>query len=158
MFRLVSVLPLVLLSAVGVAQTGSVNDLSFMNGAWIGPVGEGGYLEEVWGNPRGGTKQAMVRMTTPEGTGMVELIVIKEVGDSLEFRLQQFSDTMEPRFAPAALMKLTALSDNSASFVKVGEGAIAALTYTRVAEDQFNIDVTMSDGNELHVELGPQPQ
>ena len=146
-----------LMSAAGLvnADKPSVRDLDFMNGAWIGSLGEGGALEEVWSQPLGGTKMAMVRMTTPEGTGMVELIVIRETPDGLEFRLQQFSDAMEPRFAPA-LMEMTQLGANTVSFTKVGEGPIAALTYTRIAEDQFTINVTMSDDSTMQVELTPQ--
>ena len=72
----------------------SVEELTWMKGRWAGPYGPG-TLEETWNDPRGDTMVAVVRMTAPDGTNMVELVIINEEDNTLVLRLQQFSPTYE---------------------------------------------------------------
>ena len=160
MNHLIRVAAVVLVVGLGPFATAESNratlaDLDFMNGAWKGVAGNG-HLEETWSAAHAGTKMAMVRQSSPDGTQMVEIIVIEEVDGELIFRLQQFSSALEPRFTPAAVMKLVELGDNTASFEKVGAGGIAALTYTRLDTDTFTIDVTLTEGTELGFDLKAQ--
>ena len=54
----------------------SVNSLSWLTGAWQGPI-NGDLLEETWLPPRAGTIVALVRLTNESGTQFVEIIHIE---------------------------------------------------------------------------------
>ncbi|GIS20137.1 MAG: hypothetical protein CM15mP120_20530 [Pseudomonadota bacterium] len=77
-----------------------VASLAWMTGGWSGPVGPDTVLEENWLEPMGGTIAALVRITSPEGTAMVEIVHIEEVGNTLELHIEQWDSGYESR-APA---------------------------------------------------------
>ena len=60
----------------------SVNSLSWLTGAWQGPI-NGDLLEETWLPPRAGTIVALVRLTNELGTQFVEIIHIEEINGTL---------------------------------------------------------------------------
>ena len=66
-----------LLLVTGSTYGAGVEDLSFMKGRWAGALGPA-TLEETWNDPKAGTMVAVVRMSSPEGTVFVELIIISE--------------------------------------------------------------------------------
>lgn len=119
------------------AQT-SVDDLMFMKGRWAGTLGPA-TLEETWNAPRAGTMVAVVRLSSPEGLGFVELIIISEQDDTLVLRLQQFTGTFDPLLPDTLEMTLTELTDNSVSFTAKEGSPITQLTYTRVSDSEFTI-------------------
>ena len=51
---------------------------AWMTGGWSGPVGPDTVLEENWLEPMGGTIAALVRITSPEGTAMVEIVHMRK--------------------------------------------------------------------------------
>jgi hypothetical protein len=116
----------------------SVDDLVFMKGRWAGELGPA-TLEETWNDPKADTMVALVRLSTPEGLGFAELIIISEEDETLVLRLQQFSQTFEPLLPETLKMTLTDLTSNSVSFAAEEGAAITQLTYTRVSETEFTI-------------------
>ena len=111
------------------AQAASVDSLSWMEGRWSGNLGPA-TLEETWNDPKAGTMVALVRMTTPDGVGFVELIVINEEDDTLVLRLQQFSATYEPLMPSPQRLVMSGQTDTSISF-SAEDGPMTALTYSR---------------------------
>ncbi|NKB98139.1 MAG: hypothetical protein GKR90_06545 [Pseudomonadales bacterium] len=114
-----------------------VDDLSFLKGRWSGALGPA-TLEETWNDPKAGTMVAVVRMSSPEGTVFVELIIITEEDDSLVLRLQQFSPAYE-KLMDTHTMVMADISDNSVSFTSDSETSLTKLSYTRVSETEFTI-------------------
>ncbi len=146
---------LTLLTLLGVL-TGSVqagiDDLAWMTGSWAGPAGPDATLEENWTRPAAGTIGAWVRMRGPEGTTMVEFIVIEEQGDSLVLHLQQWGPGYEPRPGGPQTMELVAQEDNLVRFKAVTPGGLAGLTYSREG-DTFTVGVETADGNSFPLVL-----
>jgi hypothetical protein len=118
-------------------------------------MGEG-ILEETWGRPKAGTLTAMVRMTSTQGTEMLELIAINEEEDSLILRMQQFGADMQPRLPQAQALKLTAISDKSATFEAHTPGGLQKLVYTREAEGRFSVAVTLTEGTQFKADMAAQ--
>ena len=55
--------------------TASIESLSWMVGSWKGLLGEQ-TVEETWSPPEMGSMDTMIRLSSPEGVQMIELIVI----------------------------------------------------------------------------------
>ena len=134
----------------------SVADLAWMTGTWSGPVGGGNVLEENWTVPRAGSIQSLVRMTGPNGTSMVELIVIEEEEGTLRLRLQQWDPGMKPRTEGPSVMTLAELGENTVAF-QAEEGAMFdRLRYTRDG-DSFTISITNPNGSQFDIPLKAAP-
>ena len=134
----------------------SVADLAWMTGTWSGPVGGGNVLEENWTAPRAGSIQSLVRMTGPNGTSMVELIVIEEEEGTLRLRLLQWDPGMKPRTEGPSVMTLAELGENTVAF-QAEEGAVFdRLRYTRDG-DTFTISVTNPNGSQFDIPLKAAP-
>ncbi len=133
-----------------------VADLDWMSGTWSGPTGPDATLEENWIQPANGTIGAFVRMSRGGVTGMVELIVVEEAGDSLVLHIQQWDPGFVPRAAGAQHMALESLGDRTVSFRATSEGGLAALTYSRPADDTFIVEVTLADGTKIPITLKAQ--
>lgn len=146
------VVSILLCSTCAQAAAPSVEDLAWMTGSWAGPMANG-TLEETWSPPKAGTITAMVRMTVDDKISMLELIAITEEEDSLILRMQQFGTDMVPRFSPAQALKLTAMSDNSATFETHTPGGLKQLVYTRDAKDAFSVAVTLTEGTQLRADM-----
>lgn len=134
----------------------SVADLAWMTGTWSGPVGGGNVLEENWTMPKAGSIQSLVRMTGPNGTSMVELIVIEEEEGTLRLRLQQWDPGMKPRTEGPSVMTLAELGENTVAF-QAEEGAMFdKLRYTRDG-DSFTISITNPNGSQFDIPLKAAP-
>ena len=130
----------------------SVADLAWMTGTWSGPVGGGNVLEENWTVPKAGSIQSLVRQTGPNGTGMVELIVIEEEEGTLRLRLQQWNPGMKPRTPGPAVMKLAEMGENTVAFEAEADSAFEMLRYTRDG-DNFTISITFPGGRTIDLPL-----
>ena len=134
----------------------SVADLAWMTGTWSGPVGGGNVLEENWTVPKAGSIQSLVRMTGPNGTSMVELIVIEEEEGTLRLRLQQWDPGMKPRTEGPSVMTLAEMGENTVAF-QAEEGAMFdKLRYTRDG-DSFTISITNPNGSQFDIPLKAAP-
>lgn len=134
----------------------SVADLAWMTGTWSGPVGGGNILEENWTVPKAGSIQSLVRMTGPNGTSMVELIVIEEEEGTLRLRLQQWDPGMKPRTEGPSVMALAEMGENTVAF-QAEEGAMFdKLRYTRDG-DSFTISITNPNGTQFDIPLKAAP-
>ena len=133
----------------------SISDLQWMTGTWSGEVGEQ-TLEENWIQPAAGTLAALVRMMGNGNTSMVELIVIEQVGDSLELHIQQWDPGMVARTAGPQKMRLRSVGEAQVGFEALDAGGIELLSYTRPAADRFIIDITTSEGETFQIKLSAQ--
>jgi hypothetical protein len=132
-----------------------VADLVWMTGSWIGAFGEQ-TLEETWSPPTGGTIACLVRLTGNGATGMVELILIEDVEDSVVFRVRQFLPGLVPRSPDAQLMELAEIGDRRVGFTATGDAIFRRLTYSRPTADEFVIDAETPAGDKIHLTLRPR--
>lgn len=144
---------LILMTGWAATASAGVADLAWMSGSWAGPAGPDATLEENWTQPADGTIASLVRMRGNGGTAMVELIVVEESGDSLVLNLQQWDPGFQPRPAGPQRMELAAMGERTVTFRAAGPGGLAALTYSRPADDTFTVDVETADGNRFQMVL-----
>ena len=138
--------------------TASIESLSWMAGSWKGLLGEQ-TVEETWSPPEMGSMDTMIRLSSPEGVQMIELIVIREVRvsvgeNTLVLHLRQFSPGLEARAGQD--MELQDISTQSVSFVADANSGIKQLSYTRIAQDQLKVEVTVDTGDVFTVNLRPK--
>ena len=138
--------------------TASIESLSWMVGSWQGSLGAQ-TVEETWSPPEMGSMDTMIRLSSPEGVQMIELIVIREVRvsegkNTLTLHLRQFSPGLELRARQD--MRLQDISTQSASFFADANSGIKQLSYTRVAQDQLKVEVTVVTGDVFSVNLRPK--
>ena len=133
-----------------------VASLAWMTGGWSGPIGPDAVLEENWLEPMGGTIAALVRITSPEGTAMVEIVHIEEVGNTLELHIEQWDSGYKSR-APAQKMRLSAIEEKSVTFTAAAPGALKKLGYALVDDDkEFQIRITTADDQDMVLKLAPK--
>ena len=138
--------------------TASIESLSWMAGSWKGLLGEQ-TVEETWSPPEMSSMDTMIRLSTPEGVQMIELIVIREVRvfegeNTLVLHLRQFSPALELRASQD--MQLQDISTQSVSFVSDESSGIKKLVYTRIAQDHLKVEVTVVTGDVFSVNLRPK--
>jgi hypothetical protein len=138
-----------------ISMAATVSDLAWMTGSWAGPVGEQ-TLEENWIRPLDGTIASLVRFTGNGVTSMTELIVIEESEGSLVLRVQQWFPGFVPRNAEPWLLELAEFAERRVGFASAGPGDFKTLTYSRPAQDSFNIDVETKAGEKFQINLHPQ--
>lgn len=137
--------------------TTSIEDLAWMTGTWAGHF-DTSSLEETWNKPFAGSMLAIVRSSSHANgmqsatTDWLETISIVEEDGGLMLRLQQFTPEMRPRFE-AQPLKMTALSERSVTFEAIGAGGLRSITYSRPSEDEFHINVLLTEGNTFVAKL-----
>ena len=132
-----------------------VENLSWLTGSWDGQLGPN-VLEENWSLPRAGSIASLVRQTGPDGMGMVEMVFIEEANGTLELHLQQWDSGFVSRTPGAQKMTMSEMTENSITFLAVGDGGLAELKYSRPAEDAFHIDVKTATDQAFTIKLKPQ--
>jgi hypothetical protein len=138
--------------------TASIESLSWMVGNWKGSLGAQ-TVEETWSPPEMASMDTMIRLSSPEGVQMIELIVIREVlvsegKNTLILHLRQFSPTLELRASQD--MQLQDISTQSVSFVSDESSGIKKLVYTRIAQDHLKVEVTVVTGDVFTANLRPE--
>ena len=134
-----------------------LESLAWMTGSWKGALGPQ-TVEETWSSPEAGSMDAMIRLSTPQGVQMIELIVIREVQvadgrDNLVLHLRQFSPALELRNRQD--MQRQAITARSVSFVTDGSAGIQQLSYTLVAQDHLRVEVSFANGDVVTAHLQP---
>jgi hypothetical protein len=138
--------------------TASIESLSWMAGSWMGLLGEQ-TVEETWSSPKMGSMDTMIKLSSPKGVQMIELIVIREVRvspgeNTLSLHLRQFSPDLEARAKQD--MELQDISTQSVSFVAGANSGIKQLSYALLAQDQLKVKVTVETGDVFSVNLRPK--
>ena len=133
----------------------SIESLNWMVGSWKGSLGEQ-TVEETWNPPQMGSMDTMIRLSSPEGVQMIELLVIREITvsedkNSLALFLRQFSPNLDLRGKQD--MQLHDISAKSVSFFSEASSSIKQLSYTLVAPDQLRVEVTVITGDVFSVNL-----
>ncbi len=132
----------------------TTNDLTWLAGAWEGPLGEQ-TLEEYWAPPRAGAMTALVRFSRDEQLQMLEIVSITDTPDGLELRIAQWDPTLRLR-APAQTMRLRAAGERSVTFEAITEGGLKTLAYRVDAAGVLRIEVGLQEGGQLTIALEEQ--
>ena len=156
MLKAILVALLMLLPIAGFSDDhAKVENLSWLTGSWDGQLGPN-VLEENWSLPRSGSIGSLVRQTGPDGMGMVEMVFIEEANGTLELHLQQWDSGFVSRTPGAQKMTMSEMTENSITFLALGEGGLAELKYSRPTEDAFHIDVKTATDQAFTIRLKPQ--
>jgi hypothetical protein len=131
----------------------SIANLSWMTGSWSGAMGPA-TLEENWTQAKSGTIASLVRLTTPEGTGMVEIVNIQEMDDTLVLHLQQWGPGFTA-LAPAQKMLLDRSGEHTVTFKAASPGGLKQLTYSRPADNEFEVAVITADDQNVTIKMTP---
>ena len=122
-----------------------------MTGSWSGDIG-GPVLQENWTEAKAGSIAALVRITSPESTAMVEIVDTQEMDGTLILCAQQ-SDLGFVACAEAQKMVLDSIGDPSVSFVAASSGGLKKFGYTLTEESQVLIEVTTAENQEMALPL-----
>jgi hypothetical protein len=127
----------------------TLQDIQWMVGPWTGELGAQ-TVEEAWRAPQGGVMSTMITLGSAAGIDMIELIAIREEGDSLVLHLRQFSPALELRHSDD--MRLQACDAQSVRFVSPG-APIEGLAYRQSADQTMQVEVTVAGGAVLVAKL-----
>ena len=131
----------------------SIANLSWMTGSWSGAMGPA-TLEENWTQAKSGTIASLVRLTTPEGTGIVEIVNIQEMDGTLALHLQQWGPGFTA-LAPAQKMLLDRSGEHTVTFKAASPGGLKQLTYSRPADNEFEVAVITADDQNVTIKMTP---
>ena len=73
----------------------TVGNLEWMTGSWAGDIG--GRRSKKTGPSQAGSIASLVRITSPEGTAMVEIVNIQEMEGTLVLHIQQWDPGLSSR-------------------------------------------------------------
>ncbi len=150
---LIPLLTLLISLPAAAGVRGTIEQLTWMTGAWSGDVGEGRVLEENWIRVDGGSIASLVRITQGDTTPMVELIVIEQQGDSLMLYVKQWDPGFTPRSEKPQVMELVAIEERLVSFQNKGEGNFRTLTYSSPTPETFVISIMLANGQPVEIPL-----
>ena len=131
----------------------SIANLSWMTGNWSGAMGPG-TLEENWTQAKSGSIASLVRLTTPGGTGMVEIVNIQEMEGTLVLHLQQWGPGFAP-LAPAQKMLLDKSGEHTVTFKAASLGGLKQLTYSRPADNEFEVSGVTAEDQNFTIKMTP---
>lgn len=129
----------------------TVGNLKWMTGSWAGDIG-GPTLEENWTQAKAGSIASLVRITSPEGTAMVEIVNIQEMEGTLVLHIQQWDPGFVPR-ADAQKMVLESIGHQSVNFNAASPGGLKKLGYSLTEDGQFLVQVTTAEDQEMTLPL-----
>lgn len=131
----------------------TVSDLGWMTGYWSGPLGDQ-VMEENWNKPVGGTIAGLVRMAGPQGTQMIELVIIREHEGSVLLTLQQFNPDFTPRSVAPQTMRLVSRGAQTVTFEdSENTPGLKKLTYSRSADNHYLIEALLPSGEMFKADL-----
>jgi hypothetical protein len=93
----------------------SIDDLEWMAGFWHGDA-LGGYSEEVWTGPIGGTMTGVFRLVVEEKTRVLEFLVIEETEAGIIYRFKHYNSAMVPWEEDPLVFHLVSLEGSRAVF------------------------------------------
>ena len=114
-------LALVILAAVPLAGAeapkATLADMQWLQGRWCGSA-LGGFVEEIWSEPRGGTMMGMFRLVKGDEPVFYEFLHVVEAGGTLALRLKHFNRDLTgwEEKAQVREFKLLAIKDGVYSF------------------------------------------
>ena len=135
------------------SEKAGIASLSWMTGSWSGAMGPG-TLEENWTQAKSGSIASLVRLTTPQGTGMVEIVNIEEAEGTLVLHLQQWGPGFTA-LAPAQKMLLDRSGEHTVTFKAASPGGLKQLTYSRPADNEFEVAVITADDQNVTIKMTP---
>lgn len=71
-----------------------IKSLDWLAGTWVGEA-FGGTFEEVWSPPSGDSMMGMFKLTNEGTTSFYELIIIREIENTLILQLKHFGDDLK---------------------------------------------------------------
>ena len=133
------------------SESPSISKLTWMTGSWSGDIG-GPVLEENWTEAKAGSIASLVRITSPQGTAMVEIVNIQEMEGTLVLHIQQWDPGFVAR-ADAQKMILDVMGKQSVAFVAASPGGLKKLGYSLTEDGKFLVQVTTADDQEMTLPL-----
>lgn len=130
----------------------NIDKLGWMTGTWRGSMGEI-EVEESWNTPRAGSIQALVRILNNGQLMIIEVVDIEECNESLCLYIQQWNAGLGERDEGRQLMELVELKNREVSFRAQTKGMLEKLTYRRVSDVDFQIDVVQASGAQFTMHL-----
>ncbi len=127
-----------------------IEQLHWMTGPWTGNLGPQ-TVEEQWSTPLHGSMETMIKLTTDDGVQMLELAVIRDLGDTLVLHLRQFSPELELRTDQD--MTLDEIGDGFVTFVAKEGANIPKLAYKMTSDAGLRVEVTLITGDVVAAEL-----
>ncbi len=148
-----TVLTFLLSSTVTAGPVATIEQLRFLTGNWIGKFGPSD-IEENWLAPEGGSIVAMVRVRpNNESTGFYEIVMIEEAGDSLVLHVNQFGTGFVSRREHPQEMELELITENSVKFRAIANDGFVSISYTRLDEENFQIEIVRGDGSLIDIPM-----
>ena len=135
------------------SEKAGIASLSWMTGSWSGAMGPG-TLEENWTQAKSGSIASLVRLTTPQGTGMVEIVNIEEAEGTLVLHLQQWGPGFTA-LAPAQKMIVETTGEHTITFKAVTPGGLKQLTYSRPGDDEFEVSGVTAEDQSFTIKMTP---
>ncbi|MGE3467769.1 MAG: DUF6265 family protein [Pyrinomonadaceae bacterium] len=120
----------------------TLGDMAWLTGTWTG-TGLGGFSEEIWSKPSGGSMIGMYRLIKDDGLVFFETLMIAERDGSIVLRLKHFNSDFTGWEA----------KDKTVDFKFVNKAGnrmnFSGLTFERVGDDRINIFLAlrMKDGS-----------
>lgn len=76
------------------SETAKIEDVAWIAGNWAGEA-LGGWCEEVWSEPKGGSMMGMFRLVRNDNPTFFEILTIVEEDSNLILRLKHFSPNLK---------------------------------------------------------------
>ena len=118
--------------------TGSIEDISWIQGSWKGEA-FGGEVEEIWSAPAAGSMMGMFRLIDNDHPSFYEIMIIREVEKSLVLQLKHFHHNL----------KGWEEKDETVDFplVKVDKDKVIfeGIYFKKISEDQITVNVIIDE-------------
>jgi hypothetical protein len=112
-------------------------DVAWLAGRWQGDWGPR-VAEQVWMAPMAGMMLGTFRVVENEKVLVVEMLVLEEKPDGIEFRFRHFTRDLVPwEKSNATLLKLASLDPGKVVFTNPGNGQPKQAIFTRVDGDTY---------------------
>jgi len=118
----------------------TIDDMSWIQGYWTGEFMNGNF-EEIWSPPVNGTMMGSFKQMNADTVNFYEIMIIKEVGNSLVLRLKHFHNDLRGWETQDEVVNwpLVRLDQNRAYF--------DGLTFERIDEDHLKVYLAVSFQN-----------
>jgi hypothetical protein len=121
----------------GESPEATIDDMAWIQGYWTGKF-MGGNFEEIWSPPANGSMMGSFKQMNEDTVNFYEILVIKEVGNSLVLKLKHFHNDLRGWEAQDEVINwpLVKMDENRAYF--------DGLTFEKIDEDHLKVYLAVS--------------
>ncbi len=144
-------------SALAATPLGSVVDLAWIAGDWVGRLGEA-VIEESWAPPAGGTMMGMFRLVDGGAVRFYEFMTIEPSEEGPQLRIKHYDPGLVgwEEKTESVKFRLIELGDRRAVFETRKEGHPERLIYTRDDEGLVIVLDKPADGSRTEFRYRPR--